>query len=103
MQPDVSRASYFAHSFGGIVTANMANRWKTLGIPEPKVVFLEDPHDGGQAGPNEPALDDDLGGIPPTSLVQCHSSAEGVIDGTSVGTAGRSPLATAAATRSSRG
>jgi hypothetical protein len=79
VQPDLDRASYFGFSFGGILTANLANRYAELGLPEPRVVFLDDPHDGGVAGDDEPALDDSLAGIPSSTLVLCHSSAEGVI------------------------
>lgn len=74
VQPDLKHgASYFGFSFGGIVTANLANRWASLGLPEPRVVFLDDPHDGGFRGPDEPALDDSLAGIPSRAKVQCHS------------------------------
>jgi hypothetical protein len=79
VQPRLDEASYFGHSFGGIVTTNMANRWEELDLPEPRVVFLDDPHDGGLDGPGEPAVDDSLDGIPPTTLFQCHSSADGVV------------------------
>jgi hypothetical protein len=78
VQPDVSRTSYLGFSFGGIITANLANRWKSLGLPRPRAVFLEDPHDGGLNGFDEPAVDDSLRGIPSTTLLQCHSSGEGV-------------------------
>ena len=60
VQPDVTRASYFGFSFGGIITANLANRHRSLGLPEPRAIFLDDPHDGGFAGSGEPALDDSL-------------------------------------------
>jgi hypothetical protein len=43
-------------SFGGIITANMANRWQQLGIPKPQAIWLDDPHDGGLTGFDEPAL-----------------------------------------------
>jgi hypothetical protein len=79
VRPQLARASYLGLSFGGIITANLANRHESLGIPKPRAVFLEDPHDGGLDGAGEPALDDDLGGIPRETLVQCHSSADGVI------------------------
>ncbi len=81
VQPELDGASYFGFSFGGIITTNLVNRWQTLGLPEPEVVFLEDPHDGGLDGTGEPALDDDLGGIPASTLLQCHSSADGIIAG----------------------
>ncbi len=78
VQPRLDEASYYGFSFGGIVTTNMANRWEELELPEPKVVFLDDPHDGGLDGQGEPAVDDSLAGIPPTTLFQCHVSADGV-------------------------
>lgn len=74
VQPDVRRgASYLGFSFGGIITANLANRYASLGLPKPRAIFLEDPHDGGFTGPDEPALDDSLAGIPSTVKLQCHS------------------------------
>jgi hypothetical protein len=82
VQPRLSRTSYFGFSFGGIVTANMTNRWRSLGLPKPRAIFLDDPHDGALTGTDEPALDDDLGGIPSSTLFQCHAPAEGVIGGT---------------------
>ena len=81
VQPELDGASYFGFSFGGVITTNLVNRWQTLGLPEPEVVFLEDPHDGGLDGTGEPALDDDLSGIPASTLLQCHSSADGIIAG----------------------
>jgi len=81
VQPELDGASYFGFSFGGIITTNLVNRWQALGLPEPEVVFLEDPHDGGLDGAGEPALDDDLSGIPASTLLQCHSSADGIISG----------------------
>jgi len=79
VQPDTTRASYFGFSFGGIITANLANRHSSLGLPAPRAIFFEDPHDGGLTGDDEPALDDSLAGIPSTTLVECHASAAGTI------------------------
>jgi hypothetical protein len=79
-QPQLGRTSWFGFSFGGIVTADLANRYRALGLPRPRAIFLDDPHDGGLIdGQDEPALDDSLAGIPATTLVQCHSGSEGVI------------------------
>jgi hypothetical protein len=78
-QPQLDRVSYFGFSFGGIVTANLANRHVALGLPVPKAILLDDPHDGGLAGAGEPALDDSLAGIPSTTLINCHSSSQGVL------------------------
>jgi hypothetical protein len=76
VQPELERTSYFGFSFGGIITANLMNRYAALALPEPRVIFLDDPHDGGFTGPDEPALDDSLAGIPSTTKVQCHTGAE---------------------------
>jgi hypothetical protein len=79
VQPDRRRASYFGFSFGGVITANLTNRWRRLHLPKPRVVWLEDPHDGGLTGTDEPAVDDSLKGIPASVKFTCHSSGEGVI------------------------
>jgi hypothetical protein len=78
VQPQTRRASYFGFSFGGIITANLANRYASLNLPKPRAIFLDDPHDGALAGPGEPALDDSLSGVPRTVKLQCHSGADGV-------------------------
>ena len=78
-QPRLDRTSWFGFSFGAILTANLANRWRRLDLPEPRAIFLDDPHDGGLAGENEPALDDSLGGIPRRTRIVCHSGARGVL------------------------
>jgi hypothetical protein len=88
VQPELDRTSYFGFSFGGIITANLANRHVALDLPEPRAIFLEDPHDGGLVGTDEPALDDSLAGIPKTVKLQCHLSADGVIAGEDTAEAG---------------
>ena len=79
VRPQLGRSSYFGFSFGGIVTANLANRYRSLHLPRPRAIFLEDPHDGGLVGFDEPAVDDSLRGIPRTIKLECHSGADGVI------------------------
>jgi hypothetical protein len=81
VQPRVAQTSYFGFSFGGIVTANLANRYGSLHLPKPRAIFLDDPHDGGLNGFDEPAVDDSLAGIPSTAKLECHSGADGVISG----------------------
>ena len=66
VQPQLGRTSYFGFSFGGIITANLANRYRSLHLPKPRAIFLDDPHDGGLTGFDEPAVDDSLAGIPST-------------------------------------
>ncbi len=80
VQPEIRKTSYFGLSFGGIITADMANRYRSLNLPKPRAIFLDDPHDGGLTGAREPALDDHLTGIPAGTLFQCHSGAHGVFD-----------------------
>jgi hypothetical protein len=79
VQPELDKASYFGFSFGGIITANLTNRWASLNLPRPRAIFLDEPHDGGYQGPTEPALDKDLSGIPADVLIQCHVGEKGVI------------------------
>jgi hypothetical protein len=57
----------------------MTNRWKALDLAKPRAIFLDDPHDGGLTGNNEPALDPSLAGIPSTAKFVCHAGADGVI------------------------
>jgi hypothetical protein len=79
VQPQRRKTSYFGFSFGGIITANLANRYRSLHLPKPRAIYLDDPHDGGQNGFDEPALDDSLTGIPSSVKLQCHSGADGII------------------------
>lgn len=81
VKPQRRKASYIGFSFGGIITANLANRYKALGLPKPRAVFLDDPEDSGLAGEGEPSLDDSLAGIPKSTLFQCHSGATGAASG----------------------
>ena len=41
-----SETSYFGFSFGGVITANLTNRYRRLNLPKPRAIWLEDPHDG---------------------------------------------------------
>jgi hypothetical protein len=85
VQPRLSQTSYLGFSFGGILTANLTNRYRALGLPKPRAIFLDDPHDGALTGFGEPALDASLAGIPSSTLVQCHAGAEGVFSEPSQG------------------
>ena len=78
-QPRLDETSYFGFSFGGIITADMTNRWKALRLPKPRAIFLDDPHDGGPPPHYEVALDTSLAGIPSTARFVCHAGASGVI------------------------
>jgi pimeloyl-ACP methyl ester carboxylesterase len=78
VQPHLAKTSYFGFSFGGIIAANLANRYRKLRMPKPRAIFFDDPHDGALTGFGEPALDASLAGIPSSALLQCHSGADGV-------------------------
>jgi hypothetical protein len=79
VQPRLNEVSYFGFSFGGIITADMTSRYKALGLPKPRAIWLEDPHDGGFTGNNEPAVYRSLAGMPPAVKFICHVGASGVI------------------------
>ena len=51
VQPELDRTSYLGFSFGGIITADLANRHVALDLPVPRAIFFEDPHDGGADRP----------------------------------------------------
>jgi hypothetical protein len=38
VQPELDKTTYFGFSFGGIITANLANRYASLGLPEPSAL-----------------------------------------------------------------
>lgn len=79
VQPRLHQASYFGFSFGAIITADMTSRYKALGLPTPRAIWLDDPHDGGLTANNEPALYPSLAGIPALTKIVCHDGADGVI------------------------
>ena len=80
VQPELDRTSYFGFSFGGIITANMANRYRRLGLPKPRAIFLDDPHDGGLNGSTSPRSTTRCGD-PVDGEARVPLGAEGVIAG----------------------
>jgi pimeloyl-ACP methyl ester carboxylesterase len=62
VQPQLDRFAIAGHSYGGVVSVNMAHRWQSSGLPQPKALF-----------PVEPWWDnmDTLTGIPSTILMNC--------------------------------
>lgn len=79
VHPELDRTSYFGFSFGGVLTANLANRHAMWKLPVPRAIFLDDLHDGALDGDGEPALDDDMTGIPATVQLACHVGADGIL------------------------
>ena len=80
VRPQLEKTSYFGYSFGGIMAANLTNRHAAWGLPVPRAIFFDDPHDGGNAGHGEPGLDESMAGIPASVKLQCHSGADGAIN-----------------------
>ena len=72
-QPDLTKFAITGHSYGGVVTANMANRWSSAGLPQPKVADV--------IQPAWYALDASLSGIPSTILMNCHVGQDDTIVG----------------------
>jgi hypothetical protein len=79
VHPQLDRTSYFGFSFGGIMTANLANRHAMWSLPVPRAIFLDDLHDGDLDGDGEPALDDAMDGIPATVKLTCHVGEDGIL------------------------
>lgn len=79
VHPQLDRTSYFGFSFGGIITANLANRHVQWALPVPRAIFFDDLHDGALDGDGEPALDDTMDGIPAATLVTCHVGEDGIL------------------------
>ncbi|MFJ5991442.1 hypothetical protein [Lentzea sp. NPDC092896] len=67
VRPRLDRTAYFGHSFGGMITVNLANRWASLGLPQPATVMLDEP----EGGPVGNLYDADLSGIPATTKFSC--------------------------------
>jgi hypothetical protein len=79
VHPQLDRTSYFGFSFGGIITADLANRHAMWALPVPRAIFLDDLHDGDLDGGGEPALDDAMDGIPAAVKLTCHVGADGIL------------------------
>ncbi|GAA3928459.1 alpha/beta hydrolase fold domain-containing protein [Actinomadura viridis] len=64
VKPDTARGmTLMAHSWGGPVSANIANRWAAESLPQPKSILFAEPYDR--------SLDDSLAGIPSTTKIDC--------------------------------
>ena len=85
VQPRSEGTSYFGFSFGGIITANLANRYRRSTCRSRGRSSSTTRTTVRSPGFGEPALDDSLAGIPSTVKLQCHSPAEGVFSEPSQG------------------
>ncbi|MFI1769423.1 hypothetical protein ACH41H_46475 [Streptomyces sp. NPDC020800] len=66
-RPRLNTTSYFGFSYGGMITVNLINRYKKLGLPEPHVVMVDEP----SGGPVGDQFDTDLSGIPSETRFSC--------------------------------
>jgi hypothetical protein len=64
VKPDTAGGmSLIGHSYGGPVSANMANQWSSQGLPQPKSILFAEPYAG--------TIDSSLTGIPSTTKIDC--------------------------------
>ena len=64
VKPDTSLGmTLIGHSWGGPVSVNIANRWQSAGLPQPKAVLLVEPYNK--------TIDSSLSGIPSTAKMDC--------------------------------
>ncbi|MFI8287843.1 hypothetical protein ACIGBL_01745 [Streptomyces sp. NPDC085614] len=70
-QPQLDKATYFGHSYGGVITMNVTNRHVSLGLPHPAAIMLDEP-DGGPL--NDDGFDAIMTGVPATTKVACTIS-----------------------------
>jgi pimeloyl-ACP methyl ester carboxylesterase len=68
---DLNRCAMVGHSMGGIISANLAVRWRDLGLPQPKAVMCAEP--GGARGHVNwfGAKLEDLSRVAPETLLLC--------------------------------
>lgn len=70
VQPQLDKVGYMGHSYGGMIAANIANRYSSLGLPAPKSLYLFEPYGGGLGD----QFDASMSGIPATAKVSCQIS-----------------------------
>ena len=61
VRPRTGEVAYFGHSYGGVITANLAIHWEKYQIPEPAALLLCEPG----SGPLKGARLDNYGGLSP--------------------------------------
>ncbi|MCW5890473.1 MAG: alpha/beta hydrolase fold domain-containing protein [bacterium] len=73
VQPDLAKFALVGHSYGGLVSVNIANRWASISLPQPKALMPVQPwYDN---------MDASLGGIPSTVLMNCVVGADDLLAG----------------------
>jgi hypothetical protein len=46
VRPNLDKVAYLAHSYGGVITTNLAVHWEKFGIPKPTAMLLAEPGSG---------------------------------------------------------
>jgi pimeloyl-ACP methyl ester carboxylesterase len=67
VQPQLSRFAIAGHSYGGVVTMNMAHRWQSSGLPQPRALMPTEPYSENL---------DSLSGVPSAALLNCIVAEE---------------------------
>ncbi len=63
VKPDTSGMTLMSHSWGGPVAANIANRWSSQALPQPRAILFAEPY--GRT------IDSTLTGVPSTTKLDC--------------------------------
>ncbi|MGH7786909.1 MAG: alpha/beta hydrolase [Candidatus Binatia bacterium] len=63
VQPQLNRFAIAGHSYGGVVTVNMGQRWQSAGLPQPRALMPVEPWYQN--------IDSSLAGIPSSTFVNC--------------------------------
>lgn len=66
---DLTKFALAGHSLGGAIAPNLAARYKSRGLPEPKALFLAEPGDANARAKGIQSLLEDLSAVPPATLV----------------------------------
>ncbi|MFD8110307.1 alpha/beta hydrolase family protein [Streptomyces microflavus] len=70
-QPQLDKATYFGHSYGGVITMNVTNRHVSIGLPRPAAIMLDEP-DGGPL--DDDGFDAAMTGVPAATKLACTIS-----------------------------
>ncbi|MDX2167501.1 MAG: alpha/beta hydrolase [Deltaproteobacteria bacterium] len=63
VQPQLNRFAVAGHSYGGVVTVNMAQRWQSAGLPQPRALLAVEPWYQN--------IDGSLASIPAAAYLNC--------------------------------
>ena len=80
VKPDRTKFAILGHSYGGAITVNMAHRWQSAGLPQPRAIMPVQP------GTEDGGIDniDSLSDIPSSVLMNCHVGSDDEVAGREV-------------------